>query len=79
MEQAVRTGRAETLKEAMNLFEEQLHRWKLESQGQQLLEQNAIRNQMLSDSLASIESSQRRMESSLRNIEDLEFYNTFCR
>ncbi len=79
MEKVVRTGRADTLKEAMNLFEEQLHRWTLESQGQQLLEQNAIQTQMINDKLWDIENNQRRIASSLRSIESLEFYNTFCR
>lgn len=79
MELVVKTGRAETLKEAMNLYEEQLHRWRLEKQGQQLLEQEAIRTAMMNERLEEINSNQRRIASSLQNIENLEFYNTFCR
>lgn len=40
--QALINGRADSLKEAINLFEEQLHRWKIENYQQQLLE---IQNQ----------------------------------
>ena len=39
MEQVVRNGRADTLKEAINLYEEQLHRWALERQAVKLAEE----------------------------------------
>ncbi len=35
---AVKNGRADTLKEAINLYEEQLHRWKVENAAQEALE-----------------------------------------
>ncbi len=79
MERAVRTGRAETLKEAINLYEEQLHRWTLEEQGRQLLQQSELQGEMIRDQLSSILDEQRRATNSLQNIETLEFYNTFCR
>ena len=79
MEQVVSTGRAESLKEAMNLYEEQLHRWALEDMTHRLLEQNEMRNNMLEQTLRSMADSQRRMASSLQNIDNLVWYNTWCR
>lgn len=79
MERTVRTGRADSLKEAMNLYEEQLHRWRLEEQGRQLLQQKEMQTAMIQDQLTSILHEQRRVTNSLQNIEALEFYNTFCR
>ena len=79
MERVVRTGRADTLKEAINLFEEQLHRWTLEEQGRQLLQQKELQTIMLQDQLTSILHEQRKVSNSLQNIEALEFYNTFCK
>ena len=79
MERVVRTGRADTLKEAINLFEEQLHRWTLEEQGRQLLQQKELQAAMIRDQLSSILDEQRKTTNSLQNIEALEFYNSFCR
>lgn len=79
MERAVRTGRADTLKEAMNLYEEQMHRWTLEEQGRQLLQQKELQTAMIHDQLTEILHEQRRAANSLQNIEALDFYNTFCR
>ncbi len=79
MERVVRTGRADTLKEAMNLYEEQMHRWMLEEQGHQLLQQKELQTAMIHDQLTEILQEQRRATNSLQNIEALDFYNTFCR
>lgn len=79
MERAVRTGRADTLKEALNLYEEQLHRWNMESYAQSMAEQAAWEAAMMDEHLSRMEANQARMASSLRNIENMEFYNTFCR
>lgn len=79
MERVIKTGRADNLKEAINLFEEQLHRWTLEGQAQRMVEQNAIQNAILDDRLYEITRNQNRIASSLQSIENLEFYNTFCR
>lgn len=79
MERVVRTGRAETLKEAINLFEEQLHRWTLEEQGRQMLQQKELQTAMIQDQLTSILYEQRKATNSLQNLEALEFYNSFCR
>lgn len=79
MERAVRTGRADTIKEAINLFEEQLHRWSIEEKAQCLVEQNQLQTDMLNERLLEISRNQSKIKSSLKNIENLEFYNTFCR
>ncbi len=79
MERAVRTGRADTLKEAINLYEEQLHRWNMENYAQQLIDKQSIENEIMNEHLARIASNQGRIVSTLKNIENLEFYNTFCR
>ena len=39
---AVGDGRAETLKEAFNLYEEQLHRWRMEGAAQQAADVQAM-------------------------------------
>ncbi len=79
MERTVRTGRADTLKEAINLYEEQLHRWTLEEQGRRMLQQKELQSDMIREQLTSILHEQRKATNSLQNIESLEFYNTFCR
>ncbi len=78
-EEVVRTGRADTLKEAMNLYEEQVHRWNLEAQGERMIQQQHYDNLMMQMKLSDIESIQRKNAATLRSIEDLEFYNTFCK
>ena len=75
LENVVKNGRADNLKEALNLYEEQLHRWELEEQSRTIAQQNYY----LSEQLSTISSNQREIASSLRHIENLEFYNTFCR
>lgn len=79
MERAVRTGRADSLKEAINLFEEQMHRWNMENYAQQVCEQNAVTTAMMEEQLSRIANNQGKIASSLHNLENLEFYNTFCR
>lgn len=73
MENVVRNGRADTLKEALNLFEEQRHRWEIEASNREMIAQNARMQEQLMD----ISAQQARTNSHLRNIEFLEFYNTF--
>ena len=79
MERVVRNRRADTLKEAINLYEEQLHRWTLENQGRKMLQQKELQTAMIRDQLTSILQEQRRASNSLQNLEAMEFYNTFCR
>lgn len=54
--EVLENGRADSMKEAMNLFEEQLHRWKMESKMEQVLknqqaEGNALWAYLIADSL----------------------------
>lgn len=54
--EVLENGRADSMKEAMNLFEEQLHRWKMESKMEQVLknqqaESNALWAYLIADSL----------------------------
>ena len=79
MERVVVTGRADTLKEAINLYEEQLHRWKIETEITRMREQQEIQNAMIDARLSDIADGQRRISSNLQNIENLVWYNTFCR
>lgn len=78
-EEVVRTGRADTLKEAMNLYEEQVHRWNLEAQGERMIQQQHYDNLMMQIQLCDIEIAQSKNAATLRSIESMEFYNTFCR
>ena len=79
LERVIRTGRADTLKEGLNLFEEQLYRWRMEGYAKQMQEQRAIESAMIDEHLSRISANQGRIASSLQNLEALEFYNTFCK
>ena len=68
---AVAKGRADTFKEAANLYEEQLHRWRME----QINEQIAAQNWAIQNSLATIGQQQAETNKLLKDIENLEFYN----
>ena len=66
---AITDQRAETLKEAMNLYEEQLHRWKLES----ITLQNAEMQQYLADALDELNSQQAEANAHLSEIRQMQF------
>lgn len=68
---AVGKNRADTFKEAANLYEEQLHRWRIE----QLNEELAYQSIKLNDNLTNIYNQQLETNKRLKNIENLEFYN----
>lgn len=68
---AVGKRRADTFKEAANLYEEQLHRWRIE----QINEEIAYQNMAINNNLSNIYNQQIETNKRLRNIEDLEFYN----
>ncbi len=68
---AVRNGRADTFKEAANLYEEQLHRWRME----QINEQIAAQNWAIQNNLVSLGQQQAEANKLLKEIENLEFYN----
>ena len=68
---SVSNGRADTLKEAMNIYEEQLHRWKLEDSARQAAEiQGYVA--MAMDKLNALQTETNRR---LEGIEMLEFMN----
>jgi hypothetical protein len=48
-EQALSNGRADSMKEAVNLYEEELHRQKLENQNQQMMMDNACQMEMMAN------------------------------
>ena len=70
MAHAVGNCRADDLKEAINLYEEQLHRWELELTAQSIANYNAQMQENLSD----IYAQQVRTNSLLQNIENMELY-----
>ena len=65
----VSDGRAETLKEAMNLYEEQLHRWKMED----LAQKNAEIQEYMADALDELNARQAETNAHLSAIEQMEF------
>lgn len=70
MAHAVGNCRADSLKEAINLYEEQLHRWELEQAAQSIANYNA----QIQENLSDIYAQQVRTNSTLQNIEALELY-----
>lgn len=76
MEECVRNLRAETLKEALNLYEEQKHRWAMENLAQQMLVEAGLRNRILQDGLNKIYNEQRRTSAIANNIRNLSAFNT---
>lgn len=69
--------RADSLKEAINLYEETLHRIRMENAAQNLA--NAVRNMQydVMNQMAVINTNIDQTNSRLRDIENLEFYNAF--
>ena len=70
---AVSNGRADTLKEAMNLYEEQLHRWKLE----QYARQSAEIQEYCARAMDELNSKQAKTNEHLKNIEFMQFINYY--
>ena len=66
---AVTDQRAETLKEAMNLYEEQLHRWKMED----AVQKNIEMQQYMADAIDELNSRQAETNAHLSAIEQYEF------
>lgn len=67
---AVANCRADSLKEAINLYEEQLHRWELEQTAQSIAAYNA----QIEENLANIYAQQVRTNRTLQNMENMELY-----
>lgn len=68
---AVGNGRADTLKEAINLYEEQLHRWKLEEYAQEAAEAEAY----MASALDELNTRQAETNAHLQAIEFIEYLN----
>lgn len=68
---AVSNYRADSIKEAVNLYEEHLHRLSVERQ----LEESLYNQQMLESQLQSINDSQAEINTKLRHIEDLQMFD----
>lgn len=68
---AVSNGRADTLKEAINLYEEQLHRWKLE----QYARQSAEAQEYCALAMDELNSRQAQTNAHLQAIEIMQFVN----
>ena len=66
---AITDQRAETLKEAMNLYEEQLHRWKMED----ALKKNIEMQQYMADAMDELNSRQAEANAHLSAVEQLKF------
>lgn len=69
MANAVLNGRAESVKEAVNLYVEQLHRWEMEAGLQQISQQQGL----IASRLSELNEQQRITNSKLSNIETLTF------
>lgn len=67
----ISNGRADTLKEAMNLYEEQLHRWKLEAYAHQ----SAETQEYCSRAMEELNSKQAQTNEHLRAIEFMQYVN----
>ncbi len=68
---AVGNGRADTLKEAINLYEEQLHRWKMEEYAQEAAETEAY----MASALDELNTRQAETNAHLQAIEFIEYLN----
>lgn len=70
--QYIRDGRAETLKEALNLYEDQLHKWEMLEHAKAIEEQNryiALQNELMGSYLEEISDQQSRMAAAARGID----------
>lgn len=76
MEECIRNLRADTLKEAINLYEEQKHRWTLENLSQQMLAETELHNQIMQAGFQAIYDEQRRTTAMATNIRNLTLFNT---
>ena len=65
---AVRDGRADDMKEAMNLYEQQLHNWKMEKAFEDMTKLQKYQNQFISDALNEIQRNQEVIHSDLSAI-----------
>lgn len=76
IEECIRNLRADTLKEAINLYEEQKHRWTMESLAQQMLAETELHNQIMRTGFQAIYDEQCRTTAMATNIRNLTLFNT---
>lgn len=69
---AVKDGRADNLKEAMNMYEEQLHRWKMENMLQDALQMQQIHAETMDSVVREIVSNQESINDNLASIASLQ-------
>ena len=69
---AVKDGRADTLKEAMNLYEEQLHRWKLEKLAANSARMQQIHMASMQAALQEISNNQSQIQDQLSTVTTLQ-------
>ena len=65
---AVKDGRADTLKEAMNLYEEQLHRWKMEKLAANSARMQQIHTETMQSTMQEIANNQQQIQGQLSTI-----------
>ena len=69
---AVKDGRADTLKEAMNLYEEQLHRWKMEKIAANSARMQQIHMESMRSAMQEISDNQQHIQDQLSTITALQ-------
>ena len=69
---AVKDGRADTLKEAMNLYEEQLHRWKMEKLAANSARMQQIHMEAMQSAMQEIANNQQQIQSQLTTVTALQ-------
>lgn len=72
---AIINTRADTLKEAINLYEQALHNWRMEKLLENHIKMNEINAKYTSSALLEIQRNQNRIVSELRNVESLQQAN----
>ena len=69
---AVKDGRADTLKEAMNLYEEQLHRWKMEKLAANSARMQQIHMEAMQSAMQEITNNQQQIQGQLSTVTALQ-------
>lgn len=69
---AIKDGRADTLKEAINLYEEQLHRWRVENMLQDTLQMQQIHANFMNSAMQEIVNHQESINDSLASMANLQ-------
>lgn len=72
---AIINTRADTLKEAINLYEQALHNWRMEKLLENHIKMNEINAKYASSALSEIQRNQNRIVSELRNVESMQRAN----